>query len=110
MPVTYKILGQQAPALALTPANLYTVPVGVSTIISSITVTNRGASTATFRVSVSQGGAATTTKDYIYYDVVIGGYDTFIATVGITLAQNDVMRVYASTTNITFQAFGSEIS
>lgn len=110
MPVTYKILGQQAPSLVLTPVVLYTVPNGQSAIISSITVANRGASTATFRVSVSQGGAATTTKDYIYYDVVIGGHDTFIATVGITLNSTDVMRVYASTSNITFQAFGSEIS
>lgn len=109
MPTTYKILGQQAPA-ATTPADLYTVPAATATVVSSIIVANRGASPAAFRVSFSVAGAGTTNKDYIYYDVPIDGNDTFIATIGVTLAATDKIRVYASTANVTFQAFGSELT
>jgi hypothetical protein len=109
MPTTYKILGQQAPA-ATTPADLYTVPAATSTVVSSIIVANRGASPASFRVSFSIAGAGTANKDYIYYDVPIDGNDTFIATIGVTLAATDKIRVYASTANVTFQAFGSELT
>jgi len=109
MATTYKILGQSSPA-ATTPTNLYTVPAATSAVGSSLIVANRGTSTASFRVSVSAAGAATTNKDYIYYDLQIGSNDTFIATVGITLATTDVVRVYASNTNLSFQLYGSEIS
>ena len=112
MPTVYKILGQEAPA-ANVETDLYAVPAATAAVVSSITVANRGADLATFRVSISPAAAATTNADYLYYDVVIGGYDTFIATVGLTLAATDVVRVRASGVggnDLTFQAFGSELS
>lgn len=108
MPTAYKILGQSAP-LATTETTLYTVPAATSTVASSIIVCNRSGSIAYFRVSVSKAGAVTSNKDYIYYDVVIGGNDTFIATIGVTLATTDVVRVYASNANLSFSLYGSEI-
>lgn len=107
MTTTLKILGQSAPN-ATTETVLYTVPASTSTVISTITVCNRSATVASFRVSVSVGGAATANKDYIYYDVVLGSNDTFAATIGITLSTTDVMRVYASTANLSFNLFGQE--
>ena len=112
MSISYKILGQSAPA-ANTETDLYAVPSLLSAVVSSITVANRGADLATFRISISPAAAVTTNADYLYYDVVIGGNDTFIATVGLTLAATDVMRVRASGVggnDLTFQAFGSELS
>lgn len=112
MPTVYKILGQSAP-IGATPTDLYAVPNATSAVVSSLTVANRGPDLATFRISVSPAAAATTNADYLYYDVVLGGYDTFIATVGITLAATDVIRVYASGLggdDLTFQAFGSELT
>lgn len=112
MPTVYKILGQQAPS-SVTPTDLYTVPGSTSTVLSSITVTNRGADLALFRVSISQGGGATSVKDYLYYDVPLAGNDTFIATVGLTLAATDKVRIYASGLgggDLTFQLFGSELT
>lgn len=109
MATTYKILGQVSPSTGVETA-LYTVPAPTSAVGSSLIVANRGTSTASFRVSVSAAGAATTNKDYLYYDLQIGANDTFIATVGITLATTDVVRVYASNTNLSFQLYGSEIS
>ena len=66
MPNVYKILGQSSPA-ATTPTDLYTVPATTSAICSSISICNRGTTQTTFRVSISQAGAATTNKDYLYY-------------------------------------------
>jgi hypothetical protein len=106
---SYKILGQVAPS-ATTDTVLYSLSGARSCVASSIIVCNRGTSQATFRVAVSVGGASITNKDYIYYDLIIAAKDTFIATVGITLSVGDVVRVYASTANLSFSLYGSEIS
>jgi len=107
MAITIKTLGQQAPG-ATTETDLYTVPAATSAVISTITICNRNASSATFRISVSVGGGATANKDYIYYDVTIAGNDTFAATMGMTLATTDKIKVYASTANLSFNLFGQE--
>ena len=105
----YKILGQSSPA-ATTETVLYTVPSATSTVCSSIIICNRGTAAVNFRVSLSQGGATpTANKDYIYYSLIIPANDTFIATIGISLATTDKVRVYASTANVSFNLFGEEI-
>ena len=109
MPTTYRVLGQVSPS-STTETALYTVPSATTAIGSSIIIANRGTSVATFRVSIAVNGAATSNKDYIYYDLPIGANDTFIATIGITLGDTDVVRVYASNTNLSFSLYGSEIS
>jgi hypothetical protein len=105
----YKILGQISPS-ATTETDLYTVPVATSSVCSSISICNRGGTQTTFRVSLSQTGAATANKDYLYYDVTLAGNDTFIATIGVTLATTDVIRVYSGNASLSFQLFGTEIS
>ena len=111
MPTTniYKVLGQVAPS-ATTETDLYTVPSATSTVCSSISICNRASSDTTFRVSVSKAGASTSNKDYLYYDVTLAGNDTFIATIGVTLATTDKIRVYAGSGNLSFQVWGTEIS
>jgi hypothetical protein len=109
MALTYKVLGQASPS-ATTETALYTVPSATTAIGSSIIIANRGTSVSTFRVSIAVNGAATSNKDYIYYDLPIGANDTFIATIGITLGDTDEVRVYASNTNLSFSLYGSEIS
>lgn len=103
-----KILGQAAPS-ATTETTLYTVPSGKGAVISSIVVCNISTS-ATFRVSVSYGGNATATKDYLYYDLTIGANDTFTFTIGITMSNADIIRVYASSANLSFNCFGAEFN
>ena len=110
MAVTYKILGQSAPS-ATTETDLYTVPASTNTVVSTLAVANRSATDATFRVSCSVAGAATATKDYIAYDVTCagnGGVNYF--TLGISLNATDKVRVYASSANLSFNLFGSEIA
>ena len=106
---TYKILGQVATA-ATTPSDLYTVPAATSAVCSSMVICNRGSVATTFRVSIAVAGAATSDKDYLYYDVTLAGNDTFIATVGITLATTDKVKVYAGNANLSFNLFGTELS
>jgi hypothetical protein len=104
---TPKILGQAAPA-ATTETDLYTVPGATTTVVSSVVVCNRGSSATTFRISVADGGGATANKDYLYYDVAIPAFDTFIATIGATLEATDKIKVYAGNANLSFNAFGIE--
>ena len=107
--VSYKILGQQAPAAA-TEVTLYTVPSATNAIGSSIVACNRSNEYTTINISTSKAGASTTNKDYIYYSLTIGAYDTFVAAVGLTLDATDVVRVSSVSGNVSFTLFGSEIT
>lgn len=109
MATTYKVLGQLAPS-ATTATTLYTVPAATSTIISTLVVANRANTAATYRVSCRIAAEADATKQYIAYDVTVGANDSTTLTLGITLAATDVVTVYASTANLSFTAFGSEIT
>jgi hypothetical protein len=109
MAATYKVLGQLAPS-ATTNTDLYTVGAGKSAVVSTITVCNRAASSATFRIAIRTGGAAISNEDYISYDSTVAANDTTALTLGITLAATDVLTVYASSATVSFNAFGSEIA
>ena len=109
MPTNYKVLGQSNPS-ATTATTLYTVPSTTSTVVSTITVANLAGTSATYRISVRPAGASQTNAMYLAYDVTVGALDTTTITLGVTLATTDVITVYASTANLAFQAFGSEIS
>jgi hypothetical protein len=109
MATTYKTLGQSAPA-ATTSTDLYTVPAATSAIVSTITIANRAATDATFRISQSKLGAALANADYLVYDATVPGSGFITLTLGITMATTDKLRVYASSANISFNAFGTEIS
>lgn len=106
---TLKVLGQSNPS-ATTLTTLYTVPASTSTVLSTITVANQAASSGTFRVAIRPAGAGIAAQHYIAYDVTIPANDTIVLTLGITLATTDVVSVYASSANMSFNAFGSEIS
>jgi hypothetical protein len=109
MPTTYKVLGQAAPS-ATTLTTLDTVPSATSAVVSTIAVCNRAATAATYRIAIRPAGAAISNEHYIAYDSTVAANDTTMLTIGITLAATDVISVYASTANLSFNAFGSEIS
>ena len=109
MATTYKVLGQSNPA-ATTATTLYTVPASTSAVISTITVCNQAAASATYRISVRPAGASQTAAMYLAYDVTVGANDSTALTLGITLATTDIVTVYASSATVSFIAFGSEIA
>lgn len=106
---TLLVLGQSYPA-ANTLTTLYTVPGATSAVVSSIAVCNQGAGLTTFRISVAPAGAADTASQYLYHDVSITNGDTFIATIGITLAATDVVRVQCANGNCSFIAWGVQVT
>jgi hypothetical protein len=109
MPNTYKSLAQSNPSAA-TLTDAYTVPASTSTVVSSIVVCNRSSAATQFRISVQVANAADDNKQYLYYDTVIPGNDTFVATLGITLAATDVIAVYATLSTLSFNIFGVELT
>lgn len=109
MATTYKILGQSNPS-ATTETSLYS-PSGVAAVVSTIMICNQSSSAATYRIAVRPSADATTAaKHWIVYGATVGASDATALTLGVTLAAGDSIRVYASTANISFSAFGSEIS
>ena len=109
MATAYKVLAQSAPS-ATTATNVYTVPSATSAVISTIVVANRAAAPATYRIAIRPDGAALANQHYIAYDVTVGASDSTTLTLGITVDAADVITVYASTANLSFNLFGSEIS
>ena len=110
MPTSYKVLGQSAPN-ATTNTDLYTAPSGTQTVISTINIANRSSSaSAAYRIAVRPAGAAIANQHYLVFDSSIGAFDSIALTIGITLAPTDVVTVYSSTANLTFSAFGSELT
>jgi len=109
MPTAYKVLAQSSPA-ATTLTTLYTVPSVTSTVVSTIAVCNRSASSSSFRVAVRPLGAALSNQHYLNYDTTVPPNDTIFLTIGMTLAATDIVSVYSSSTNLSFSMFGSEIT
>jgi hypothetical protein len=109
MAYAYKVLGQSAPS-ATTNTDVYTVGSGKQAIVSTITVANRSAGAKSYRIAVRPAGATLANQHYLAYDVAIAANDTTALTLGITLTATDVVTVYASTADLSFGIFGSEIS
>jgi hypothetical protein len=109
MPTTYKVLGQSNPS-ATTATTLYTVPSATQTIVSTVTVCNQAATAGTYRIAVRTAGAALATAQYVAYDISLPANTTDTLTLGLTLGATDVLTVYASSANFSFNAYGSEIS
>jgi hypothetical protein len=106
---TLKVLAQFAPAPG-SMQDFYTVPPATSTAVSSIVICNQNGTDISFRISIAVAGEPDDSKQYIYYDLPMLANDTFTATIGITLGQNDVIRVQTDTAGVSFSLFGDEVS
>lgn len=109
MATVYKILAQSAPIS--NTATLFYGPVGagINTVVSTISVCNRGNSSSTYRISVRENGAADATKQYLVFDTTVPSASTITYTLGITLKTGDAIYILSSTNNLSFNAFGSEV-
>jgi hypothetical protein len=108
MATTYKVLGQSKPSSA-TATTLYTCPSATQTVISSLTVCNQSTA-GTFRIAVRPNGASLSGEHYIAYDAPIGANSFISLTLGLTIDASDVVTIYASTADMSFNAYGSEIA
>jgi len=105
----YKILGQVADASGY-DEELYLVPAATEAIVSTIIVCNRDSSAKTFRIATKDDDSAVADTDYLAYDTNIDANDTITLTLGITLETGAEISVGASDANVTFQAYGTEIT
>lgn len=112
MPTSYKRLGNSAPN-ATTYTQLYQVPASAAAIISSLVIVNRGAQTAQYRIVQVDSGTTITSPgnaDFIAFDVTIQPNDSTALTLGMTMDSQQKLGVYSSTSNLTFVAYGSEVT
>lgn len=110
MATTYKVLAQSNPS-ATTETTLYTVPAGTSSVVSTVSVCNQAATAGTYRIAVRPSAdGSTTAKHWIVYGATVNGSDSTMLTLGLTLAAGDKIQIYASSANMSFSAFGSEIA
>jgi hypothetical protein len=78
--------------------------------VSTIVVANRAATAATYRIAIRLNGATLANQHYIAFDVSVGASDSTTITIGITLDPSEVITVFASTANLSFNVFGAEIT
>jgi hypothetical protein len=112
MAEAYKILGQLAPS-GTTETVLYVSPLSTETLVTNITVTNRGATTQTFDIyiyqSVVSNGTTSPAVNSLYKNISVAANTTVILQPGITLpAQNTI--VAKGNSNLTISAYGVELS
>lgn len=108
MATAYKVLGQVEGQA--NNVSLYTCPASTEAIISTIIVCNRSTSAKSYRIMVRPDNETLATKHYLAYDVAIAANDTTALTLGIAINAGDKLDVYSSDTNVSFSAFGTEIS
>ena len=102
-----KVLGQLDPS-ATTTTVLYTVPNLAQTTVSSLVICNRTGSAITFRVSVHVANASADDKQFLFFDESLAATTTRTVVIGMCLSQSDVLKVYASAANVSFNLFGVE--
>lgn len=108
MATRYRVLGQKSPT-ANQDWDIYTVNGTKDAVISCITVANRDANSATYRISVRPDGATLTDDMYIAYNIQIDPASSVALNLGLTLNQNDVLTVRSSSGLVSFSVFGTEI-
>lgn len=110
MASTYKILGQSSPS-STAVATLYTVPSATQTIVSTLTASNLTGAATDIDIYIVPAAGSATASNAIVYQAPLAANTTQGFTFGITLGAADSIQVATETANnITFQAFGQEIS
>lgn len=99
------VLGQLAPAVGVLTV-LYTVP-ALKNATCRVIITERIGNDATFRIALAVAGAADSLKQYIAYDRPIQANDTG-STIAFMVGAQDVIRVEASSTGLSFTCTGIE--
>lgn len=104
----YGVLGQSNPS-ATTLTDVYEVPTGKRAIVSSLILCNRSATPTTYRLSVAPGGAANDAEHYLAYDAPLAANEVWGWTVGLTLGEGDIVRVYVDDATVSLSIFGEEL-
>jgi hypothetical protein len=113
MPNTYKILGQVNPS-ANTQSNVYVVPAATEAVVNSLTIANQGISNVSYSVIVMPtaefASPASNGKHFLIRGSSMPGGDTATLTLSLTLPAGAVLAANTNSADLSFSAFGVEIS
>jgi hypothetical protein len=110
--VAYKILGQVQPA-STSNVDLYAVPSGAQAVISTLQLNNTGSVSSRVTIFARKFAgtlAPASASNALATEILVSPGQPISLTVGITLAESDVITVQSEIANlVTVHAFGSEI-
>ena len=117
MPQSFKKLGAVVPT-ANTPANLYVVPASTEAVLSTITICNQSTENTSYSLmyfysnefadgSVSDPAPG---RCFLVRGAVVPAADTIVLTMGLTANADSIISCNATGSDISFSAFGSEIT
>jgi hypothetical protein len=109
MAIHYKVLGQAVPSAVSTWTQLYACPTGKEAVCSSLTVANLTADDILYRVRIRVAGEAAANKQTLVYDTASAGGVSQALQLSMTLSAGDIVEIYAPSTSIAFNLFGSEL-
>ena len=109
MAINYKVMGQTVPSAVNVYTQIYAVPSGKQAICSSLTVANLSTDDVLYRVRVRVAGAAENAKQILVYDTAAAAGVSQALQLSMTLGTGDIVEVYAASTAIAFNLFGSEV-
>ena len=109
MAIHYKILGQVVPSAVNQYTQIYPCPTGKEAICSSLTVANLSTDDILYRVRVRKEGASADNKQILVYDTAAAAGVSQALQLSMTLSALDVVEIYAASTSIAFNLFGSEV-
>jgi hypothetical protein len=110
MTTTLKVLGQaKTSGGANADVDAYVCGAANGAIVSSVVICNTGA-VATYILKVRPAAGATDVKMHLASGVSLAANSTDVYTLGITLANTDVITFQASTTTVSCSVFGQENS
>ena len=109
MAISYEPLGNRNPA-ATTLEDAVTCGASQQMVVSGFTVCNRSSTATTFRIALAPNGEGNNNIHYLYYDVDLPGNETLLVNPGISLDNNDVLRVYVGAATVSFNFWGMVIT
>lgn len=104
--MSYKVL-QSNPA-AGTLADLYVVPAGKEAVISTLSVSEHESLSSVFSVLIRPAGAAAASEHIFINAGQLLANESQFYTLGIALAEGDVISVESNKSNTTFMCFARE--
>lgn len=109
---TYKRLGAINPS-ANTQTNVYVVPAATQAVVSTVAICNQSGSATTYSLALmnsSEFNAAAPSATWLVRNATLSASDTIFLTVGLTANAGAVLAANTPNANISFSAFGSEIT
>ena len=109
MPQNYKILGQ-AFVTPNTLTNVYVTGASTSAVVNSIYIANHGINSSNVQIILRPINQTLANRHTIIRDETVPASSTLVLNLGITMGQNTILAANNTLANISYGAFGLEIT